>query len=133
MQVVARVAVCAVVDLRRLEDGVKRLRDAVDVREERIALVIGERGDLAHVQLGGDNHASAMALLLEEIELGSVQLADLDSECGEILALGAIAAGFHLIGIRQAAFIYFHAAYYTKFRNGSSHAEAQRRGEPGEE
>ena len=72
MQMVARVAVGAIVDLRRLEGGVKRLRDAVDVREERVALVVGERSDLAHVQLGGDDHASAMALLLEEIELGSV-------------------------------------------------------------
>ena len=36
VQVVARVAVCAVVDLRRLEGGVKRLRYAIDVREKRV-------------------------------------------------------------------------------------------------
>jgi uncharacterized membrane protein len=49
-----------------------------------------------------------MALLLEEVELRGSKLANLYSESGEIFALGAIAAGFHLLGVRHATFIDFH-------------------------
>ena len=60
------------------------------------------------MKLRGDDHASPMALFLEEVELRCSKLAYLDSECGEILALGAIAAGLHLLGVRHTTFIDFH-------------------------
>lgn len=115
MQVVPRVAVGAIVDLCRIENGMQRLGNAVDVSEKRIALLVGQRGDLAHVQFGGDYNASAVALLLEKVELGRVKFAYLDPKCGEVFALGAIAAGFHLLGIRQATIIDFHGLHYIKF------------------
>ena len=108
MQMVTRVSVRAVVHLCRTEHGVQGLRDAVYVREERIALLVRQRRDLADVQLRGHDHASAVALLLEEVELRRGEFAYLDSKHGEVLALGAIAAGFHLLGVRQTAFIGFH-------------------------
>ena len=114
MQMMPRVAVRAVVHLCRLEHGVQRLCDAVHVREERVALLVGQRGNLTDVQLGGDDHTSTMALFLEKIELRRGKLDDLDSKHGEVLALGAIAAGFHFLGIRHAAFICFHVEHYIK-------------------
>jgi hypothetical protein len=49
-----------------------------------------------------------MALFLEEVHLCGLEFADFDAENGEKLAFGAIAAGFHFLGIRQTTFIDVH-------------------------
>ena len=92
VQVAARVAVGAVVHLLRVERRVQGAGDMGDVVQERAAVLVGEVDHLAHVELGGDDDAAAVALLLEEVELGGGQLADLDAEGVEGRSLGAVGA-----------------------------------------
>ena len=92
VQVAARVAIRAIVELIRVEGGMNRLRRARHVCHERVALLVGEVDDLADVILVRDDAASGVALLLEENQRADVQLADDDAERIEQLAARAIAA-----------------------------------------
>ena len=80
VQVAARVAVGAVVELLGVEGRVDGLGGAVHVGKERVALRLRDVGDLAHMVLVGHDAAAGMALLLEEDELAHAQIADLDAE-----------------------------------------------------
>ena len=92
VQVAARVAIRAVVELIRMKGGVNRLCRARHVRHECVALLVGEVDNLADVILVRDDAAARVALLLEENQRADAQLADDDAERIEQLAARAIAA-----------------------------------------
>ena len=92
MQVVHRVPVGAEVDLVRLKDLVQADGRPVDVLNVLGPLLLRELRDVIHVPFAGDDHPPRVALLLKEDEFGHRQLADLDAEGVQRLALCAVGA-----------------------------------------
>ena len=92
VQVAATVTVCAVVDLVGMEDLVNGLCCGGNVSEEQVALFVGDIDQLGNMVLVSHDDTAGVALLLEQDQLGNLQIADLDAEAGQNVAAHAVTA-----------------------------------------
>ena len=99
MQVAARIAIRAVVQLVRVESRMNRLCRAIHIGHERIALFVGQIDNLAHVVFIRDNAAAGMALLFEENQRADVQFTDDNAERIQQLAAIRVFHGNNLLSI----------------------------------
>ena len=75
------ISICPVIHLVRVEDLMHCCSYFIDVFDICSSFLCGELRNLADMLLVRDNDTSRMALLLEQIYLAALKLADFDSEC----------------------------------------------------
>ena len=88
----AAVAVGAVVDLVRVEGFVDGIGRGGHVLKEGSPVLGGNVHQLRDVVLVCNDHPAGMALLLEQDQLGDLQVTDLDAEARQNFAAHAVAA-----------------------------------------
>lgn len=101
MQVVHGVTIGTKVDLVRVKGLVERRGGATDVGHEGCGVLGAHAGDVVDVLLGRNDHATLVALLLEQDQLARRQVGQRDAEgthervVGAAHAVGAIVVLFH--------------------------------------